>query len=291
MNSQTTKSTILITGATDGLGKEAARKLAAQGARLILHGRSETKLLAVASDILAHSPDARIDTILADFSSLAQVRAMAAKLNERYERLDVLVNNAGVLPLHRQTSADGFELTFAVNYLAPFLLTNLLLPLLKRGAPARIVNLSSIAHQLVAVSPLQMDNIPVYIGWIVYARTKLLLTTFTFALARRLKDSGVTCNALHPGIIPGTNVTRALWARFRTTREQGAETIVNCCVNPDLAGVSGAYIFIDKIARANPQARSVHFQETLWKESLSWCGLNESKQEQPASQTFGHAVS
>jgi NAD(P)-dependent dehydrogenase (short-subunit alcohol dehydrogenase family) len=146
--------------------------------------------------------------------------------------LDVLVNNAGVLPLRRQASADGFELTFAVNYLAPFLLTNLLLPLLKRSAPARIVNLSSIAHHLVAVSPLQMDNIPGYVAWIVYARTKLLLTAFTFALARRLKDSGVTCNALHPGIIPGTNVTRAMWARFQTTREEGAQTIADCCLTP-----------------------------------------------------------
>ncbi len=287
MGFEKTAATILITGASDGLGKEAARKLAAQGARLILHGRNEAKLQAVVSAIQADFPDARIDTILADFSSLAQVRAMAAELNESFERLDVLVNNAGVLPLRRQASADGFELTFAVNYLAPFLLTNLLLPLLKRSAPARIVNLSSIAHHLVAVSPLQMDNIPGYVGWIVYARTKLLLTASTFALARRLKDSGVTCNALHPGIIPGTNVTRALWARFQTTREEGAQTIVDCCLNPELADVSGAYISIDRVARANPQALSVHFQETLWKKSLAWCGLAENKQGEPAGKSGG----
>ncbi len=270
MGFEKTEATIFITGASDGLGKEAARKLAAQGARLILHGRSEAKLQAAVDEILNEFPDARIDTILADFSSLAQVRAMAAELNESFERLDILVNNAGVLPLRRQASADGFELTFAVNYLAPFLLTNLLLPLLKRSAPARIVNLSSIANHLVAVSPLQMDNIPGYVAWIVYSRTKLLLTAFTFALARRLKDSGVTCNALHPGIIPGPNVTRALWTRFQTTREEGAQTIVDCCLNPDCAGLSGAYISIDRVARANPQALSVHFQETLWKKSLAW---------------------
>jgi len=149
MGFEKTAATILITGASDGLGKEAARKLAAQGARLILHGRSEAKLQAAVDEILNEFPDARIDTILAYLSSLAQVRAMAAELNERFERLDVLVNNAGVLPLRRQVSADGFELTFAVNYLAPFLLTNLLLPLLKRSAPARIVNLSSIAHHTI----------------------------------------------------------------------------------------------------------------------------------------------
>ncbi len=128
MGFEKTEATIFITGASDGLGKEAARKLAAQGARLILHGRSEAKLQAAVDEILNEFPDARIDTILANFSSLAQMRAMAAELNERFERLDVLVNNAGVLPLRRQVSADGFELTFAVNYLAPFLLTNLLCP-------------------------------------------------------------------------------------------------------------------------------------------------------------------
>jgi len=277
MDLQMTDKTILITGASDGLGKEAARKLAARGARLILHGRNEAKLQAVVSGILAEFPDARVDTILADFCSLAQVRAMAAEINARYERLDVLVNNAGVLPLRKQTSADGFELTFAVNYLAPFLLTNLLAPLLKRSAPARIVNLSSIAHHLVAVSPLQIDNIPGYIGWIVYARTKLLLTAFTFALARRQKNSGVNCIALHPGIIPGTNVTRVMWMRFQTTREEGAETIANCCLSPEFAETNGAYVSINKVARANPQARSVHFQEVLWKKSLAWCGLTESE--------------
>jgi NAD(P)-dependent dehydrogenase (short-subunit alcohol dehydrogenase family) len=285
MREEITNATILITGASDGLGKEAARQLAARGARLILHGRNEAKLQSVVDVIRAEFPGARIDTILADFSSLAQVRAMAETLNARYEHLDVLVNNAGVLPLRRLKSADGFELTFAVNYLAPFLLTNLLLPLLKRSAPARIVNLSSIAHHLVVVSPLQIESIPGFVGWIVYARTKLLLTTFTLALARRLEGSGVTCNALHPGIIPGTNVTRVMWLRFQTTREEGAQTIVNCCLNPELAKVTGEYISIDRIARANPQALSLRFQETLWKKSLAWCGLDENGQSEFAVQS------
>ncbi len=117
-----------------------------------------------------------------------------------------------------------------------------------------------------------MDNIPGYVAWIVYARTKLLLTAFTFALARRLKDSGVTCNALHPGIIPGPNVTRAMWARFQTTREEGAQTIVDCCLNPDYAGLSGAYISVDRVARANPQALQYTFRKPFGKKSLAGAG-------------------
>lgn len=277
MTIQNSDKTILITGATDGLGKEAAKKLAAHGARLILHGRNEAKLQDVVSSIRAEFPQARVDTILADFSSMAEVRAMAGEIIERFERLDVLVNNAGILPFKQETSADGFELTFGVNYLAPFLLTNLLVPLLKQSAPARIVNLSSIAHHLVVVNPSQVEKSPVFIAWIVYARTKLLLTAFTFALARRLNSSGVSCIALHPGIVSGTNVTHFTWLRFRTTREQGAETIVNCCLNPELEDVSSAYISIGRIARANPQALSIRFQEALWQKSLAWCGLSETE--------------
>ncbi len=278
MSGQNSGRTILITGASDGLGKEAARKLAARGMRLILHGRNEAKLRAVVDSIYAEYPHANIETILADFSSLAEVRAMAAEIIRRCSHLDVLVNNAGILPFKQEESADGFELTFGVNYLAPFLLTNLLLPLLKNSAPARVVNLSSVAHHLVVVNPYQIENSPVFIPWIVYARTKLLLTAFTFALARRLKSCGVSCVALHPGIITGTNVTHFTWLRFRTTREEGAETIVAACLNPEFEHSEGAYISIDRKARANPQALSIRFQETLWKKSLAWCGLTETGQ-------------
>lgn len=274
MTKQISEQTILITGATDGLGKETARKLAALGARLILHGRNKAKLQSVVSALTAEFPDARVDTILADFSSLAQVRAMAAEINQRFDRLDILVNNAGVMPSGRQLSQDGYELAFAVNYLATFLLTNLLLPLLKRSAPARVINLSSVSHKLLLVNPNLIDKHPGYIGWMNYARAKLLLTAFTFALGRRVQSSGISCLALHPGIIVGTKVNSVRWLRSQTTREEGADTMVNCCVNPAFENIGGAYISIDRVAKANPQARSVRFQELVWEKSLKWCGLS-----------------
>ena len=178
------------------------------------------------------------------------------------------------MPSGRQLCQVGYELAFAVNYLATFLLTNLLLPLLKRSAPARVISLSSVSHKLLLVNPNLIDKHPGSIGWMNYARAKLLLTAFTFALGRRVQSSGISCLALHPGIIVGTKVNSVRWLRSQTTREEGADTMVNCCVNPAFENIGGAYISIDRVAKANPQARSVRFQELMWEKSLKWCGLS-----------------
>lgn len=266
-------SNILITGASDGLGKETARMLAARGAHLILHGRNAEKTLQVMQTLQAETGNARIEIILADFSSLAQVRRMAAEIQSRYSRLDVLVNNAGLYCPKRLLTEDGFEMTFAVNYLAPFLLTNLLTPLLISSAPARIVNLSSLAHRLVWLNKNDLQGTKFFWDWVAYSQSKLLLILFSNYLAKQIEQSQVTTNALHPGIIPGTNVLRNGWIKCFSTREMGARTIVNLATNPELEGITGAYFSKFKQVKPNPIAENIELQEKLWQQSLAWTGL------------------
>lgn len=252
--------TVLVTGSTDGIGKETARQLAAAGARVLLHGRSEERVAAALRDL----PGA--GGWVCDFSSLGEVRAGAARLPQG---LDVLVNNAGLYTRTRQLSQDGYELTFQVNHLAPFLLTNLLLPSMNDGA--RIVNVSSALH---ASGALDFDDLMLerrYSGAAAYAQSKLANVLFTRELARRQRKA--TANALHPGVV-ATRLLREGFGGFGgVSPGEGAKTPVYLSLSPLVAGVSGKY-FVDA-REATPSARALddELARRLWEASARLCGM------------------
>ena len=250
-----TAKTALITGSTDGLGRAVARTLARQGYRVWLHGRDSLRGEALAREIAAQGGEARF--VRADFASLAEVRALAASALRELAGLDLLINNAGIGPTSpgahgRELSADGHELRFAVNYLAGFLLTRLLLPLLERSAPARIVNVSSAAQY-----PLDFDNLMLeraYSGMRAYAQSKLAQVLFTFDLARALRAGNVTVTCLHPATYMDTSMVRAMGVRPLNTVLDGATAVVRLACAPALASTSGAFFDGLEAARAHPQA-------------------------------------
>jgi NAD(P)-dependent dehydrogenase (short-subunit alcohol dehydrogenase family) len=250
-----TAKTALVTGSTDGLGRAVARTLARQGYRVWLHGRDGLRGAALAREIAAQGGEARF--VRADFASLEDVRALAASALGDLAGLDLLINNAGVGPTSpgmagRELSADGYELRFAVNYLAGFLLTRLLLPLLERSAPARIVNVSSAAQY-----PLDFDNLMLeraYSGMRAYAQSKLAQVLFTFDLARELRAGRVAVNCLHPATYMDTAMVRAMGVRPLNTVEDGAAAVVRLACAPELEATSGEYFNGLEAARAHPQA-------------------------------------
>jgi NAD(P)-dependent dehydrogenase (short-subunit alcohol dehydrogenase family) len=235
--------TILITGATDGLGRGLAERLAPSGARLLLHGRDEGKGERLLEGLRPKAAG-ELEWRRADLSSLAQVRALGERIMSEEERLDVLVNNAGVGTAEpgggrRVESEDGYELRFAVNYLAPFLLTRLLLPLIERSAPSRIVNVASAGQ-----APIDFDDVMLdrgYGGIQAYCQSKLALVMFTFDLAAELEGTEVTANTLHPGTYMPTNMVRDAGVRPITALEEGVEATLRLIDGPKLEGVSGHY--------------------------------------------------
>lgn len=242
--------TVLITGATNGIGKATARAIAAAGATLVIHGRDRSRAEAVCEEIRAESRNENIHTILADFASLEQVRSLALDFRERFGALHVLVNNAGMMTDHRQLSRDGYELTLAVNHLAPFLLTNLLLPLLRDSAPARIVinSSSAMGNAQIDLGDLQMEGH--FDGWTAYANTKLANVLFSNLLSERLAGTGVVSNALCPGLVDtgllngnrvfGPERMKFLRPRMRTP-EDGAVTPVFLAMDAEAERLSGAF--------------------------------------------------
>jgi NAD(P)-dependent dehydrogenase (short-subunit alcohol dehydrogenase family) len=231
--------TILVTGSTDGIGKETARQLAQLGASVIVHGRHADRCEAARDEIRAATGNRRVD-FCGRSSSQRQVRQMA-RISARYDRLHVLINNAGVILLQRQLSEDGVEMSFAVNHLAPFLLTNLLLDVLKASAPARIVNVSSTVHYDAA---LKFDNLQgerKYNGVEAYKVAKLGNVLFTRELADRLKGTGVTVNCLHPGVV-ATKLLDTGWGwSTGLSSAQGAALSVYLAISPEVEQISGQY--------------------------------------------------
>jgi NAD(P)-dependent dehydrogenase (short-subunit alcohol dehydrogenase family) len=272
--------TVLVTGATNGIGKEVAFELLAQGQHVIIHGRNPKKMDQVVSEAEDRVPGAKIDTILADFSSLKEVKAMANALKNRFPRLDTLINNAGVYCNKRSFSVEGFELAFAVNYLAGFTLTLQLLPLLANSASARIINMSSVGHRYVWINPLDIKSQHFFWGWVNYCRSKLLLIPFTFHLAEFLQGSRITVNALHPGVIIGTEVTNAAFIKWGLPLEKGVATVINLATNPDLEKLSGMYIERYRISRPSPVALDKSLKSRLWTSSFKWADLNQAEYEQ-----------
>jgi len=274
----------VVTGATSGIGRAAAVELARRGARVVVHGRSLEKCELTVGDIKAASGNDQIDALVADLESQEQVRALAAALLARYPKIHVLLNNAGLFNAGFSETVDGIETTLAVNHLAPFLLTNLLLDRLKESQPVRIVNVSSEAHRF---GKLDLGDLEFrrrnYRGLRVYGVSKLLNVLFTQELARRLEGAGVTANALHPGVVstglgnnnPPSLVSRAMrLSKFlMRTPEKGAETSIFLSSSPDVEGETGKYWVDCREKRARDIGYNREVQRRLWEISEKMTGL------------------
>jgi NAD(P)-dependent dehydrogenase (short-subunit alcohol dehydrogenase family) len=255
---------ILVTGSTDGLGREVARQLAAGGAHVIVHGRSEERGAALVGEIVADGRgSARF--YRADLASLDEVRRLGEAIMRDYDRLDVLVNNAGIGrgsdETRRELSADGHELRFAVNYLSGFLLTHTLLPLLMESAPSRIVNVASLS-----AAPIDFDNVMLerdYAGGRAYGQSKLAQVLFTFELAPRLEGTGVTVNALHPATMMPTTMVLQRGGQPRSTLQEGVEAVLHLVTGNDPG--SGRFYNGTQPARANAQAYDAEARARLWR--------------------------
>jgi NAD(P)-dependent dehydrogenase (short-subunit alcohol dehydrogenase family) len=264
------EATILVTGATDGLGKHVASALARRGATVLLHGRSPERLEATLEELRDQTSTEKVGSYLEDLSSLAAVRDLADRVLSEYDRLDVLVNNAGIIVQERKESEDGYELTFAVNYLSHFLLTSLLLPLLKGSAPARVVNVASAGQ-----SPIDFDDPMLERGYDAmraYSTSKLAQIMFTFELAERLSDTGVSVNALHPASLMDTKMVQDTFGYTMSTVEEGTEAAVRLAVSPELEGVTGRYFDGTREARADGQAYDKEARQMLRELSEELCG-------------------
>ena len=274
----------LITGATSGIGQATALALAQKGATVIVIGRSEERTQTTVARIKTETGSTNVDYLLADLSMQSQVRQLAADFKARYERLDVLVNNAGSIFFRRQLSADGIEMTFAVNHLAYFLLTNLLLDSLKASAPARIVNVASNSH---FGQHLDFDNLELNRGYNpgkAYGRSKLCNLYFTYELARRLEGTGMTVNAMHPGFVRTNMAANNGWLvrlflplihRNSLTPEQGASTAVYLASSPDMEGVTGKYFIRERERASDPVSYDESAAKRLWEISEQMTSVPE----------------
>lgn len=253
----------LVTGSTDGIGKETARELARGGAKVLLHGRDREKGESAAFEIRQSVPGADLDLIIADFSSLRQVEQMAEEIQRTYPELQILINNAGTYAARRTITGDGFEVTFQVQYLAPFVLTQALLDLLPKNRPSRIVNVTSILHKGAALDFRNLRGERGYDGHAAYATSKLALTLFSFELARRLDQTGVTVNCVHPGAVD-TRLMRAGLGTQGMSPAEGARAPLFLASAMELEGVSGAYFELMKAADPDPRANDAALRDALW---------------------------
>jgi retinol dehydrogenase-14 len=273
----------LVTGGSSGIGQYTALALAREGAKVIITARASPRLAETAACLKAEIPGAEVETETVDYASFASVRALAARIRDRYPRLRILVNNAGMVTPGRKLTVDGFETLFQVNHLSPFLLTNLLLPSVKDAAPSRIVFVASNAAQSAI---LDFDDLQLAKGWSMmkaYGRSKLGNIMFTYALARRLEGTGVTVNALHPGFV-GSRIGNKggaadlLWALikpFALSPAQGAETAVYAAISPEMEGVSGQYLIKKKPVRSSDLSYDFAAGEKLWAMSAEMVGLKD----------------
>ena len=267
---------VVITGGTSGIGQVAATELARQGARIVLIARDRARVSQALADISRAAPGIAHRAVYADLASIAQTRRVGAEIAATEPQIDVLINNAGALFNKRQLSPDGLEMTFAVNHMAYFVLTEALAPTLARSTPARIVNTASGAHQGAKLDVDDLQSEHGYSGFQVYGRSKLCNILFTRELARRLKDSGVTANCLHPGFVAtrfGDRSGGLLQAVMPIAKlgaispVKGAETIVYLASSPEVAEMSGLYFYRNRPETPSSEAQDDEAAARLWAES------------------------
>lgn len=266
----------MITGATSGIGLASAKALAQRGATTVIIGRNRDKTRRICARIKNATGNPAIEYMIADLSSQQEIRKLADEFNSRYERLDVLVNNAGARFLSRDVTVDGYEMTFALNHLAPFLLTRMLLDRLKAAGNARIINVASEAHRGALINFDDIQNEKNYFGKQAYAQSKLANILFTHELANRLKDCGITANAMEPGNVFthfssnngwyswAKHMTSALLARNLVSPQKASRTIIHLAASPDVANITGAYFTECRAARSSPESYNAESARLLW---------------------------
>jgi NAD(P)-dependent dehydrogenase (short-subunit alcohol dehydrogenase family) len=273
----------LITGATAGIGRAAATMLAGQGYEMVLTGRNPVKLTDTVNEIREKTGNSLVHGLIADFADLGQVRQMAEQFQEKFSHLDILINNAGAYFNKRQRTEYGVEKTFLVNHLAPFLLTNLLLDSLYRSTSARIINVASNAHEHAKLDLEDLNFDRFYFGFWAYGRSKLANILFTYELARRLKESHITVNALHPGHV-GTDIFKTDFSilggplkwfmeRISLTPEQGADNTVYLATSPDVEGITGKYFVKRDAVLSSSISYDEELARQLWEKSEKITGL------------------
>jgi NAD(P)-dependent dehydrogenase (short-subunit alcohol dehydrogenase family) len=272
--------TVLVTGATQGIGRITALELGRRGAKLSITARDRARGDAVVAEI-KEKTGADVELWLCDFARLDDIRRFAGELGAKHPKLDVLVNNAGAINMERTLTPDGLEMTFAVNHLGYFLLTGLLLDRLKAAAPSRIVNVASDAHSRGHIDFDDLMGEKRYAGFRAYSQSKLCNIVYTYELARRLDGSGVTANALHPGVVAtGFGRNEKSWlsfgvklaAPFFLTPEEGAKTSIYLATSPEVEGVSGKYFAKCKEKRSNRESYDRDVQRRLWEVSEKLVG-------------------
>ncbi len=273
----------LLTGATSGIGKATALGLAQMGATVVMVSRDRARGEAVQGEIKTKSGNDAVDLLLADLSAQQSIRQLVENFQQHYTQLHVLINNAGLFMLRRRTTVDGLEMTFAVDYLAPFLLTNLLLDVLKASAPARIVNVSSATQEAgyIKLDDLQAEHH--YRPMRAYEQSKLAVVLFTYELARRLQGTGVTANCLHPGFVatnigqsgmgPASRIVTRLIFSFGISPQEGAKTSLYLASSPEAEGVTGKYFVKGIPQRSVPISYDESLQRQLWEESVKLVNL------------------
>lgn len=268
----------LVTGSSSGIGKVTARELAKMGATVVMLCRNRAKGEVAQAEIKQISGNAQVDLIVADLAVLAEVRRAASEFKQKYTQLHLLINNAGGVNAERKVTPDGLETTFAANYLAPFLLTELLLDTLKASAPARIINVSSMGHAAGSINFADLQATRRYGIMQSYAQSKLAQIFFTYELADRLKGTGVTVNALHPGIVisgfndhvtPGIirTMSAVFYRFFGIDSEKGAQTTLYLATSPKVEGVSGKYFSNSKEVRSSKLSYDLDIRRRLWEVS------------------------
>jgi NAD(P)-dependent dehydrogenase (short-subunit alcohol dehydrogenase family) len=270
--------TVMITGANVGIGKQTALNLAKMGARVVMVCRNPEKGEAAMSEIQAKSGNSKIELMLANLSSMAAIRILAKEYKASHDRLDVLINNAGVVPWKRSLTVDGMELTFAVNHLAPFLLTNLLLDTIKASAPARIINLTSGLHTGGSIDFDDLQSEKKFGGFHAYKEAKLGVVLFTYELARRLEGTGVTVNTVHPGVIKTKLGRHSPWylrigTVFFKDPEVGGETPTYLASSPEVEQVTAKYFKNKEQAPSSDESYDEAIAKRLWDVSSELTGL------------------
>lgn len=278
--------TVLVTGGNTGIGLETAAALAAMGADVVITSRDERRGQEAVTEIVRRLPGARVEAMGLDLARLADVRRFATDFERQHPKLDVLVNNAGLMQSTRTLTEDGYETTFQVNHLGPFLLTHLLLDALRAAAPARIVNVASTAHRGSRLDLDDLQNARGFRGMNAYGKSKLCNILFTRELARRLEGSGITANSLHPGTVRTRfgkdgdtkgifSVGIKIAGPFFRSPAQGARTSVYLASSPDVADVTGAYFVSRRATKPSAAARDDEVARRLWAESERLVGIGD----------------